>query len=36
MEKAFAYNHVMEFTSIRAIESTFTILRKGVQNVVEY
>jgi len=30
------YNHVMDFTRIRCLESMFALLRKGISNVIEY
>jgi dynein heavy chain 1 len=28
--------HVMEFTRIRCLESTFALIRKGITNVLDY
>ena len=28
--------HIMEFTRIRVLESTFALIRKGISNVIEY
>ncbi len=28
--------HIMEFTRIRVLESTFALIRKGITNVIEY
>ena len=28
--------HVMEFTRIRVLESTFALVRKGISNIIEY
>jgi dynein heavy chain 1, cytosolic len=28
--------HVMEFTRIRVLESTFALVRKGITNIIEY
>jgi len=28
--------HIMEFTRIRVLESTFTIIRKGISNIIDY
>ena len=30
------YNHIMDFTKIRVIESMFALLRKGTSNIIEY
>lgn len=30
------YNHVMDFTVIRVIESMFALVRKGIGNIIEY
>ena len=30
------YNHVMEYTKIRVIESMFALVRKGLSNILEY
>ena len=30
------YNHVMEYTKIRVIESMFALLRRGTTNIIEY
>ena len=36
LEAVEEYNHVMEFTKIRVIESMFALLRKGTTNIIEY
>ena len=36
VEYSFSQNHVMEFTVMRALESMFALLRKGISNVLEY
>ena len=36
LETVQEYNHVMEFTKIRVIESMFALLRKGTTNIIEY
>ena len=36
LEDVQKYNHVMEFTKIRVIESMFALLRKGTENIIEY
>lgn len=28
--------HIMEFTRIRCLESTFALIRKGISNVLDY
>jgi dynein heavy chain 1 len=28
--------HIMEFTRIRCLESMFALIRKGIQNVLDY
>jgi len=28
--------HVMEFTRIRVLESTFALIRKGISNIIDY
>ena len=36
LEAVQEYNHVMEFTKIRVIESMFALLKKGTENIIEY
>ena len=36
IEVASKFNHIMEFTRIRVIESMFALVRKGVTNILEY
>jgi len=28
--------HIMEFTRIRVLESTFALVRKGISNIIDY
>jgi dynein heavy chain 1 len=36
IECAEARPHIMEFTRIRALESFFALVRRGISNVIEY
>ena len=36
LEAVEEYNHVMEYTKIRVIESMFALLRRGTTNIIEY
>jgi dynein heavy chain 1 len=36
LEYAVTLPHVMEFTRIRVLESTFALIRKGITNVIDY
>lgn len=36
LEYSHTKNHVMTFTNIRALESTFALIRKGINTVLEY
>jgi dynein heavy chain 1 len=28
--------HIMDFTDIRVLEATFALLRKGIENILQY
>ena len=36
LDAAQQYNHVMDFTKIRVIESMFALLRRGTTNIIDY
>jgi dynein heavy chain 1 len=36
LDHASGLSHVMEFTRIRCLESTFALIRKGITNVIDY
>ncbi|KAL2821627.1 dynein heavy chain, cytoplasmic [Aspergillus granulosus] len=36
LEEAIKYNHIMEFTEIRALNTMFSLLNKACRNVLEY
>jgi dynein heavy chain 1 len=36
LDHASGLPHVMEFTRIRCLESTFALIRKGITNVIDY
>jgi len=36
LELAKNYKHVMEFTYIRVLESTFALIRKGISNLLDF
>ena len=36
LEYASTIPHIMEFTRIRCLESMFALIRKGIENVLEY
>ena len=36
LDHASNLSHVMEFTRIRVLESTFALIRKGISNVIDY
>ncbi len=36
LEISAKYNHIMEFSRIRVIESMFALLRKGTSNIIDY
>lgn len=36
LDYAASIPHVMEFTRIRVLESTFALVRKGISNIIDY
>lgn len=36
LDYASTISHVMDFTRIRVLESTFALIRKGISNVIDY
>lgn len=36
LDYAQTLNHVMDFTRIRVLESTFALIRKAISNIIEY
>ena len=36
LELAAKLPHIMEFTTMRCLEATFALLRRGIENVLEF
>ena len=36
LEEAYKYNHIMDFTQIRALNTLFSLLNKACRNIIEY
>lgn len=36
LEEASRMTHVMEFTRMRTLEAMFSLIRKGIENILEY